>query len=297
MLAIFGNLKKIVYFCKVYFFEGNSMKKTILTFLLLFAANLCFAQKLNQYKYIICDDPNLELYNWDRYNDFVLALRSKGFIYADKVTPEMRSIPRDQIVMCRIREWHTGWAAKCSVMFYDTNYQTIIEFKGTWAEDYHFNAAWKSVIKKINKYPYKFTPIKHPIDNTKTISNVIYMQKKDGVYWIDSKVNDIPMKFIFDTGATNVCISRTEALLMIKNGSLTEDDMIGLSTSQIADGSITTGTRIILRKIVIGSYTLRNIEAIVVDNENAPLLLGQSALSMLGKLQIDFKNSTITVLQ
>ena len=123
------------------------------------------------------------------------------------------------------------------------------------------------------------------------------MQKKDGVYWIDSKVNDIPMKFIFDTGATNVCISRTEALLMIKNGSLTEDDMIGLSTSQIADGSITTGTRIILRKIVIGSYTLRNIEAIVVDNENAPLLLGQSALSMLGKLQIDFKNSTITVLQ
>lgn len=274
------------------------MKKIFVILILSFTDIFCHAQKLNQYRYIVCDNPNLEVYNLERYQDFVFTLRSKGFIYYKKYSSELDNVPDDQIVLCQIQDWHTGLVGKCRIKFYDTNYQTIIEFKGTNGGGLFPNGdmslAWKSVIKKIKKYPYNFAPIKHTT-NSKT--NVIKMHKKEGVYWIESKVNDIPMRFIFDTGATNVCISKTEALLMIKNGSLTEDDIIGVSESQIADGSISIGTKVNLRKIIIGSYVLRNIEAIVVDNENAPLLLGHSALSLLGKLQIDFDNQIITVLQ
>lgn len=274
------------------------MRKFLLLLIFFFTTNYCFTQKLNQYKYVVCDNPNLEVYDLNKYHDFIFTLRSKGFIYYKKYSSELDNIPDDQIVLCQIQDWHTGLVGKCRIKFYDTNFQPIIEFKGTNGGGLFPNGdmslAWKSVIKKIKKYPYSFTPITHTVKNK---SNVIKMQKKEGVYWIESKVNDIPMKFIFDTGATNVCISRTEALLMIKNGSLTEDDIIGVSESQIADGSITIGTKINLRKIIIGSYTLRNIEAIVVDNENAPLLLGHSALSLLGKLQIDFNNMTIMVLK
>jgi aspartyl protease family protein len=152
--------------------------------------------------------------------------------------------------------------------------------------------AWKSVIKKIKKYKYVFTPIKHAEANE---SNVILMEKKGGVFYIDCEVNNIPLKFIFDTGASIVSLSAVEASIMIKNGSLTEDDIIGSTLGTIADGSITVGTRVILRKIKIGKYILRNIEASVSDNIDAPLLLGQSALSMLGTIEIDFENACITV--
>ena len=44
---------------------------------------------------------------------------------------------------------------------------------------------------------------------------------------------------------------------------------------------------IILRKVVFGGLELSNIKASVVHNQKAPLLLGQSVLSQLGKVEID----------
>lgn len=60
------------------------------------------------------------------------------------------------------------------------------------------------------------------------------------------------MNFIFDTGASNVCLSLTEALFMYKNGILTDTDIIGKTQSQIADGSIVENTEVILHSIDVG---------------------------------------------
>ena len=48
---------------------------------------------------------------------------------------------------------------------------------------------------------------------------VIKLKNKDGVQVISCYVNNIPMEFVFDTGASDVTISITEALFMLKNGS------------------------------------------------------------------------------
>jgi hypothetical protein len=103
------------------------------------------------------------------------------------------------------------------------------------------------------------------------------------------------MKFIFDSGASNVTISLTEALFMLKNNYLTGENIIGTDKYSIANGEIMEGTRIILYSIIIGGIELRNVEASIVHTPNAPLLLGQSALRKLGNFNFDYSNNTLTV--
>lgn len=43
----------------------------------------------------------------------------------------------------------------------------------------------------------------------------------------------------------------------------------------------------------IGGISLSNVEASVVDNINAPLLLGQTALAKFGRVTIDYNENTI----
>ena len=50
----------------------------------------------------------------------------------------------------------------------------------------------------------------------------VTMEKHGNVYYVPGKVNGLSMKFIFDTGASNVCLSLTEAIFMLKNGYIKE---------------------------------------------------------------------------
>ena len=116
----------------------------------------------------------------------------------------------------------------------------------------------------------------------------IQMQRQaGGTYIIPGKVNGLDLKFIFDTGASNVCISAAEALFMLKNGYLKESDIKGSTYAQIASGDIIENTKIILRNIQVGGVDIYNVDAVVVHNLNAPLLFGQSAIQKLGPIQLD----------
>lgn len=111
--------------------------------------------------------------------------------------------------------------------------------------------------------------------------------KEGGVCKVKCAINGLPLHFIFDTGATDVSISSVEATFMSKNDFLSSSDIIGKQNYQTADGNITEGTVINLKDVKLGSLHLNNIKASVVRNQAAPLLLGQSVLSKLGKIEID----------
>lgn len=111
--------------------------------------------------------------------------------------------------------------------------------------------------------------------------------QKSGVCKVKCAINGLPLHFIFDTGATDVSISSVEATFMAKNDFLSSSDIIGKQNYQTADGNITEGTIINLKDVKLGSLHLNNIKASVVRNQAAPLLLGQSVLSKLGKIEID----------
>lgn len=111
--------------------------------------------------------------------------------------------------------------------------------------------------------------------------------KESGVCKVKCAINGLPLHFIFDTGAADVSISSVEATFMAKNDFLSSSDIIGKQNYQTADGNITEGTIINLKDVKLGSLHLNNIKASVVRNQAAPLLLGQSVLSKLGKIEID----------
>lgn len=61
-----------------------------------------------------------------------------------------------------------------------------------------------------------------------------------------------------------------------------------------ANGGILEGTIINLKTVKLDNKTLEDVEASVVHNLSAPLLMGQSALENFGKISIDYGSGTIT---
>lgn len=115
----------------------------------------------------------------------------------------------------------------------------------------------------------------------------IQMEEYGGVYRIPCTVNGAKMKFIFDTGASNVCLSMAMAEYLMDNGYLSKDDIIGTGASTVADGRLVDHVRINLRELTVGGLRLENVNAMVVESQNAPLLMGQSAIQKLGPIRIE----------
>jgi len=69
--------------------------------------------------------------------------------------------------------------------------------------------------------------------------------------------------------------------------------MVDDGVARGVSGDISEGTKIILQEVKIGDRTLTNVEANVVHNLKAPLLLGLTALEKLGKVVFDMKSKTL----
>ncbi len=135
---------------------------------------------------------------------------------------------------------------------------------------------------------------KSTISSTADISEIPFT-KESGVYKVKCQINGLPLHFVFDTGASNVTLSMTEASFMIKNGYLSGNDVIGSQRYMDADGDISVGTVINLKDVNFGGQTLKNVRASVVRNQKAPLLLGQSVLGRLGKIEIDNQKRVLII--
>jgi clan AA aspartic protease (TIGR02281 family) len=154
---------------------------------------------------------------------------------------------------------------------------------------------WKKVFNESNKKDIVDVEKK---EETATLTQTVSIPMKisgDGTYEVPCKVNELGLNLIFDTGASDITISKTEAEFMLKNGYLSKNDITGTSSYMIANGDIEIGTTIVFRKVDFGGLILKNVKASVIENKNAPLLFGQSALSKYGKITIDNEKKIITI--
>ncbi len=119
-------------------------------------------------------------------------------------------------------------------------------------------------------------------------------KKQDGVRIIQVKINDcaeFPM--IFDTGCSGISISILELATLVKHGYISEDDVIGITQAQIANGDVVEEAVVNLKKLQIGDYECHNIQAIISENEEAPLLLGNGALKDVDSFSVDDEEHVI----
>ena len=82
---------------------------------------------------------------------------------------------------------------------------------------------------------------------------------------------------------------------MMKNGYLSSKDVVGNQRDMDANGEVSVGTVINLKDVNFGGLNLTNVRASVVRNQKAPLLLGQSVLSRLGKIEIDNSKNILKI--
>lgn len=133
------------------------------------------------------------------------------------------------------------------------------------------------------------------VEKEEQITEVSITRKAGGTFNVDCSVNGLALNMIFDTGASDVSISKVEADFMLKNNYLSKTDIKGKQYYQTADGGISEGTVITLKEVRIGDAILHNVDASVVKSQKAPLLLGESVLQKFGTFTVDNINSKLII--
>ncbi len=115
---------------------------------------------------------------------------------------------------------------------------------------------------------------------------VIVLTKQNGVYTVKCLINGVKCSLVFDTGASAVSISKQLAERLYSSGELKDSDIRGFGKSYTASGHIVGNMSIVLRNIEISGLHLKNVDAVVINGQNVPLLLGMSAIQKLGKVTL-----------
>lgn len=124
--------------------------------------------------------------------------------------------------------------------------------------------------------------------------NAIHLKKVSGVYNIPVQLNDtVIVSLIIDSGAADMMLSPKVANILLRSGTLTQDDFLPGQVYRLADGSRKEHMRARLRSVTLGKRTFRDVTFSISDTDDSPMLLGQSLLEKLGKYTIDYHNGVL----
>lgn len=116
-------------------------------------------------------------------------------------------------------------------------------------------------------------------------SELILKSGKDGHYRVQGKINDYPVNFLIDTGASMVAIPKNIAQDLHLEGRYP----IQLQT---ANGEV-TGMLTRLRSVSLGQFTLNDVKAVITpDDSDDTVLLGMNVLSEFHLIQ---KNNELVI--
>lgn len=98
----------------------------------------------------------------------------------------------------------------------------------------------------------------------------------DGHYWATARVNGAAVKFLVDTGATMISLTRRDARKIGVN----TDKLVRSVDVRTASGRVKAGT-VLIDKIEIDGVVLENVQAVVLEEGLEYSLLGMSFLNRL----------------
>ena len=127
------------------------------------------------------------------------------------------------------------------------------------------------------------------------LAGQISLVKKGGVYEIPVELNGvITLPFVLDTGAAEVHIPADVAVTLYRTGTIRDTDFLPGKMYRLADGSMVSSSRLLLRSLKIGKSHLTDVPA-SIGAVSSPLLLGQSLLERLGAWSMDSQKQVLTI--
>ncbi|KHQ52249.1 MULTISPECIES: TIGR02281 family clan AA aspartic protease [Mameliella] len=103
----------------------------------------------------------------------------------------------------------------------------------------------------------------------------------DGHYYVNLQVNGTPVRFVVDTGATSMVLTRDAA----RRAGIDDQNLHFLTEAMTANGVVRTA-RVTLDEVAIGPFTDTRVPAYVNGGEMQNSLLGMSYLDRFASLQI-----------
>ena len=103
----------------------------------------------------------------------------------------------------------------------------------------------------------------------------------DGHYYLTLDINDTPVRFVVDTGATSMVLTLSDA----RRIGLADDDLIFFSEAMTANGPVRTAP-VRLEDVALGPFQDSNVRAFVNEGEMSKSLLGMDYLNRFARLEI-----------
>lgn len=107
-------------------------------------------------------------------------------------------------------------------------------------------------------------------------------RQADGHYYVVAKVNDVPIRFVVDTGATQVVLTQQDADRL----GLNADRLAFTGRANTANGSILTAP-VRLDTLDIGPIHDRNVNAVVNGGQMDTSLLGMNYLTRFARVEFN----------
>jgi len=115
----------------------------------------------------------------------------------------------------------------------------------------------------------------HSTSSASSRASVTLAANPQGHFITDGQINGASVRFVVDTGATLISMSSADA------------NRIGIKYRDAPTGTVSTANgmatawRVKLDTVRIGDISLNGIEALIMENQNMPVLLGMSFLNRM----------------
>jgi aspartyl protease family protein len=111
----------------------------------------------------------------------------------------------------------------------------------------------------------------------------------NGHYYIQATVNDAPVRFVLDTGATSIVLTQEDAIA----AGLDPSALNYFARAMTANGEVRTAP-VRLDRLTLGSVTDQNVRAVVNAGEMSESLMGMTYLQRWGRIEIAGNTLTLT---
>lgn len=162
-----------------------------------------------------------------------------------------------------------------SLLFYEMMYKCGDPF----ADGDKNNRNWNSSFEK---------DISGPEIDTINILNL------GGMTFVKAKTGDLVQFWLFDTGASDVLVSKDMEDYLKAQGILTQSNYIGTGEYEMANGMIDTCRKYLVNGLQIGKFKVDNVIFAVTD-KGKKIIIGRSLLNKFSNWILNNKNNTLVL--